>query len=279
MLTTSYHTHNRYCDGKGEIAEYLEAAIGAGLEAVGVSSHSPLTFPNDFALRAGDLPAYCAEVEGLRKSYADRLRVHLGTEFDFIPEYASPMWEIVAPFRFEFLIGGVHFLGHDAAGVPWAFDYTRQEFERGLREIFGGDARALGAKYYRRVRHLAEWGRVAILAHLDHINRWNNDGRYFSEDELWYRDEVEATLRACARSGLIVEVNTSGWRDSSAAPHPSPWIVRRCVEMEIPLVVTADAHQPEHIAAFYAEAEAMLREAGCSATAVLREEGWRMERF
>ncbi|MDQ7840867.1 MAG: histidinol-phosphatase [bacterium] len=279
MLTTSYHTHNRYCDGEGEIAEYLDAALGAGLEAIGISSHSPLTFPNDFALRAGDLPAYCAEVERLRKSYAGRLRVHLGMEFDFIPEYAAPMWEIVAPVRFEFLIGGVHFLGHDAAGVPWAFDYTRQEFERGLREIFGGNARALVAEYYGRVRQLAEWGHVAILAHLDHINRWNRDGCYFSEGARWYRDEVEATLRACAQSGLIVEVNTSGWRGPSAAPHPSPWIVRRCVELEIPLVVTADAHKPEHVAAFYAEAEAMLREAGCCATVVLREEGWRMERF
>lgn len=279
MLTTSYHTHNRYCDGEGEIAEYLEAALDAGLEALGVSSHSPLTFPNDYAMRAGDLPAYCAEVERLRKSYAERLRVHLGMEFDFIPEYAAPLWEIVAPFRFEFLIGGVHFIGHNAAGAPWAFDLTRQGFEQGLHEIFGGDTRALVAAYYERVRCLASWGRVAILAHLDHIKTWNRDGRYFSEDEGWYRDEVEATLRSCAQAGLIVEVNTSGWRGSPATPHPSPWIVRRCLDLEIPLVVTADAHRPEHVAAFYAEAEAMLREAGCCATAVLREEGWRMERF
>lgn len=279
MLTTSYHTHNRFCDGEGEIAEYLEAAAGAGLEAVGVSSHAPLTFPNDHAMRAGDLLAYCAEVERLRESYAGRLRVHLGVEFDFIPEHAAPLWEIVAPFRFEFLIGGVHFIGHDAGGAPWAFDITRQGFEQGLHGIFGGDIRALVAAYYERVRSLAAWNRVAIVAHLDHIKTWNDDGRYFSEDEGWYRNEVEATLQACAQAGLIVEFNTSGWRRPAAAAHPSPWIVRRCLSLEIPLVVTADAHKPAHIAAFYPEAEAMLREAGCRAVAVLREDGWRMEQL
>ncbi len=294
MVTTSYHTHNRYCDGEGEIAEYLEAALAAGLEALGVSSHSPLAFPNDYAMRAEDLPAYCAEVERLRGAYAGRLRVHLGMEFDYIPEHAADMWAIVAPLRFEYLIGGIHYIGHDAAGAPWVFDLTRQGFEQGLHEIFGGDIRALGAAYYERVRGLAAWsrvgadrdaldrgtgGRVAIVAHLDHIKTWNGDGRYFSENEGWYKDEVEAALRACAQAGLIVEVNTSGWRGSPAAPQPSPWIIRRCLDLGIPLVVTADAHCPEHVAAFYSDAEAMLREVGCSSLAVLREDGWRMERF
>ncbi len=294
MLTTSYHTHNRYCDGEGEIAQYAQAALEAGLEALGVSSHPPLVFPNDFAMRAGELPAYCAEVARLKEAYSGRLRVHLGLEFDYIPEYLADLWAIVAQVRLDYMIAGVHFIGRDASGAPWAFDHTRAGFEKGLREIFGGDARALVRAYYARVRDLADWsqagarrgaagggagGRISILAHLDHIRRWNDGRRYFDEAAAWYRDEVETTLQSCARAGLIVEVNTAGWRSPSAEAHPSPWIIRRCRDLEIPLVVTADAHSPEHVASFYAEAEALLREAGCNATAVLREDGWRMERF
>lgn len=287
MLTTSYHTHNRYCDGQGEIADYAAAAVGAGLEALGVSSHAPLVFPDSSAMRAEDLPAYCAEVVRLRAAYCGRLRVHLGLEMDYLPEHADALWALVAPHRFDYLVGAVHFVGHDPNGAPWAFDLTRRGFEQGLQEIFGGDVRALVGAYYARVRGLAAWSRslggdqpgggIAIVAHLDLIKLWNGDGRYFREDAAWYRDEVEATLQACARAGLIVEVNTAGWRDGPGAPYPSAWILRRCLDLEIPLVVTTDAHRPEHVAAFHAEAAALLREVGAASLAVLGEDGWRLE--
>lgn len=289
MLTTSYHTHNRYCDGTGEIAEYAEAAVEAGMVALGVSSHSPLPFPDDHAMRLGDLPAYCAEVERLRAAYRGRLQVHLSLELDYVPEQQEALWAAVSRHRFDYLVGSVHFIGADAAGAPWAFDLSRDGFERGLRELFAGDVRALVAAYYQRVRGLAAWsrtvadragaGRVAIAGHLDLIKVWNAGDRYFREDAPWYQDEVEATLEACARAGLIVEVNTAGWRDDPGAPYPSPWIVRRCVERQIPLVVTSDAHRPSHIGAAYADAEVLLRQVGATSLAVLGEDGWRLEGF
>jgi histidinol-phosphatase (PHP family) len=284
MLTTSYHTHNRYCDGKGEIAEYAEAAVAAGLKAMGVTSHSPLPFPDDHAMRVADLPAYCAEVERLRTAYRGRLRVHLSLELDYVPERQEALWAAVSRYRFDYLVGSVHFIGADAAGAPWAFDLTRDRFERGLREIFAGDVRALVAAYYERVRGLAAWsravttrpgaGRVAIAGHLDLIKIWNAGDRYFREDAAWYRDEVEAALQACARAGLIVEVNTAGWREGLGAPYPSPWIVRRCVDLEIPLVVTSDAHHAAQLTAGYADAEALLREVGARAVAALKDGEW-----
>lgn len=288
MLTTSYHTHNRFCDGQGEIAEYAEAAVAAGLDALGVSSHAPLTFPDSAAMPAADLPAYCAEVERLRETYRSRLRLHLSLEFDYIPEIVAELWAIVAAHRFDYLIGSVHFVGLDASGTPWPFDLSREGFERGLREQFGSDVRRLVGAYYERVRGLAAWsaaaagggprpGRVAILGHLDLIKIWNADGAYFREDEQWYRREVEAALRACLEAGFIVEINTYGWREGPGATYPSPWIVRRCIEMGIPLVVTSDAHQPGRVADFFPEAGAMLRELGVPSLAVLGEGGWRMK--
>ncbi len=277
MLTTSYHTHNRFCDGAGEISEYVEAALTAGLEALGISSHSPLVFPDEAAMRADDLPVYRAEVERLREAHRGRLRVHLSLEFDYIPEHHPALWGLVAPYAFDYLIGSVHFIGHDAAGVPWAYDLTRQGFERGLRGLYGGDIRRLVGAYYERIRGLVAWGRVAIVGHIDRVKRWNRDNQYFNEEDTWYRNEVEAALQACARAGLIIEINTTGWRDAVQSPYPSPWIVRRCLDLKIPLVVTTDAHAPDRVIGFHAEAEALLREADCTSLAVLRDDGWRLE--
>jgi histidinol-phosphatase (PHP family) len=276
-LRTSYHTHNRYCDGKGEIADYAAAAAAAGLEALGVTSHSPLPFPDPYTMRPEDLPAYLEDVRRVRAAYAGRLRVHLGLEFDYLPEYAEAMWAMLDAHPFDYLIGSVHFVGADPRGVPAAYELSRRGFERGLGELFGGDIRHMIAEYYRRVRALVAWRRTAILGHLDRIKMWNSDNRYFDEQAPWYRDEVEATLLACAGAGTIVEINTAGWRQAVHAPYPSPWIVRRCLDLAIPLIVTTDAHQPERVTEFHEQAEALLREAGCTRLAVLRDGGWAQE--
>jgi histidinol-phosphatase (PHP family) len=277
MLKTSYHTHNRYCDGAGEIVAYVDAAISAGLDALGVSCHSPLNFPDAAAMHAENLPAYCADVSRLRDAARGRLRVHLSLEFDYIPERHGDLWAIVAPHQFEYLIGSVHFLAGDDGEAPWAIDLTREGFEDGLRRFFHQDVRRLVGAYYERVRSLAAWGRVAIMGHIDRIKKWNDASRYFNEEDSWYRRELEATLLACARAGLIVELNTVGWRNAVRSPYPSPWILRRCLELGIPLVVTTDAHAPERVTDFHAQAEALLREIGCRQLAVLRPDGWTME--
>lgn len=276
-IRTSYHTHNRYCDGRGGIAEYVEAAAAAGLDALGISSHSPLTFPDEAAMRAEHLPAYCAEVAGLREANRDRLRVHLSLEFDYVPERHAQLWALVEPYPFEYLIGSVHFIGETEDGVPWAFDLSRRGFEAGLHRYFGGDIRRLVGAYYERVRGLASWGRAVIVGHLDRIKKWNTGGRYFKEDEGWYRREVEAALAACARAGLIVELNTIGWGNAVRDAYPSPWILRRAIELGIPIVVTTDAHAPRRVTGFHDEALARLREVGCAGLAVLRDGAWQVE--
>ncbi len=281
MITTSYHTHNRFCDGAGEIQEYADAAIAAGLEALGVTSHSPLTFPDKSAMRADDLPAYCAEVRRVEQAVGDRVSVHLGLEFDYIPERHTELWKLVEPYPFDYLVGSVHFVAATDNDVPSAIDLTRQGFETVLRQLYGGNIRRLVGAYYERVRSLAAWGagRVAILGHIDRIKKWNVDSIYFREDEAWYRREVEGALQACAGAGLIVEINTVGYRNAVGEAYTSPWIARRCLELGIPLVVTTDAHAPARVTDFHTEAEAVLRDIGCTSLAVLRENGWRPEPY
>jgi histidinol-phosphatase (PHP family) len=277
MLRTNYHTHSRYCDGKGEIAEYAEAAIAAGLDALGVTSHSPLPFREEYAMSVDEVPAYCADVLRLRRSHGDRLRIHLGLEWDFVPEHHTAMEKMLVPFRFDYLIGSVHFAGTDASGIPSAYDLSQAGFERGLDELFAGDIERMVRAYFARVRSMLAWGRVAIAGHIDRIKMWNKDQRYFREDAPWYREEIEQTLEACVRSGVIVELNTSGWRHAVRAPYPSPWVLRRCLDLEIPLIVTTDAHTPARVTEFHTEAEALMHDIGCTHLAVFDGDRWTLE--
>ena len=259
MLTTSYHTHNRYCDGAGAIDDYARAASSAGLEALGVSSHGPVTFPDDHSILVEDLPAYCAEVERARAAHAGRVRVHLSLEFEFIPEILDTLWALVTPYPFEYLIGSVHFVRTGRDGVPLPFDLSREGFEDALKETFGGDPRALVGEYYARVRALVAWGRTAIVGHLDRIKMWNRDNRYFDESEPWYRREIESTLEACASAGVIVEFEYVGMATRRWARRTQPMDREAVRRRRIPMTVTARRPRAQPRRPLLSEAEAVLR--------------------
>ncbi|HEY8292265.1 MAG TPA: histidinol-phosphatase, partial [Thermomicrobiales bacterium] len=45
-------------------------------------------------------------------------------------------------------------------------------------------------------------------------------------------------------------------------PFPSPWVLARCRDLDIPVTVTADTHTPADVAAGFTEAAAILRDVG-----------------
>jgi len=53
-IISNYHTHTKYCDGKGEIEQYVLAAINAGIKYLGFSSHSPLPLPSRWSMALKD---------------------------------------------------------------------------------------------------------------------------------------------------------------------------------------------------------------------------------
>ena len=255
---TSYHTHSRYCDGHGEIAEVIEEAIAAGLEAVGISSHAPLPFSTEWNMPLERLAGYVAEVRGLQTRYADQIRVLLGSEIDYIPgdEVAEFQRREVHPLGFDYYVGSVHFLG--SGSPPRSFDGTEADFRAILRDGYGDDISRMVADYYRRLPGVLTIPGVRVVGHFDVIKRWNAGQKYFRGDEPWYLDAVEGALQPIAASGQIVELNTAGWRKGLGEPYPSPAILARCRELGIPITVNSDSHTPAEVAAGFRQAAELL---------------------
>ena len=51
MLQANYHIHSDYCDGSNTLEEMVQAGIAAGLSSLGLSSHFPLPFANDWTMK------------------------------------------------------------------------------------------------------------------------------------------------------------------------------------------------------------------------------------
>jgi histidinol-phosphatase (PHP family) len=273
----SLHTHSRYCDGQGEIADYVTAARAAGLAAFGASGHAPLPFFCDYAMPLATLDAYRADVQAQKAALRGSYPVWLGLELDYLPSLSDFYQRELRRRGFDYFVASVHYVGAPGA-EPWAYDESEVSFARAIAERHGGDARPVVEDYYRRmiqmVREVSEWGMPIIVGHLDRVGLWNRDDRYFPTDGAWYQSMVDEVLDQIAASPCVLELNTGGWAKPVAAPNPSPAILRRAAARGIPILLGADAHRPDQVARLYGDGLRLLREAGYPSIVTLSEGRW-----
>lgn len=262
MQRWSYHTHNRYCDGAGEIEDVVREALARGLQRLGISSHAPLPFSPHWTVAVDQLDEYIRDVRSLQDRYSGQIDVTLGAEIDFIPDQrvADFQAEKLLSRPFQYFVASVHFLGHGYP--PMQFNARQGAFRKLLDEEYGGYARSMVEDYYARVRGAVTIPKVRVVGHLDLIKRWNGNGKYFSDSEPWYRAAVDETLEAIAAGGQTVELNTSGWLKGQDEPYPATWILERCKDLGIPLTVSSDGHKPDHVTYEFSRAEASLSDLG-----------------
>jgi histidinol-phosphatase (PHP family) len=271
-MRANYHTHSSFCDGRSDPESFVEHALKTGVAHLGFSSHGPVDFDTDWHMRGENYTRYLGEIRRLKEKYRGRIDIYLGLEVDFFTDLGASLYERE---DFDYIIGSCHFLGRMPDGTAWTVDNTPDEFDRGVAWTYGGDIRAAVSRYYRSIRMMADTLKPDIIGHLDIVKKNNRDGRFFREDAGWYREEVLATLDSLARGSCIVEVNTGGrLRNKIDDFYPSDWIIGEMGVREIPVVISSDAHAPEHLTGYFDEAEETLREAGYTGTRVLGGDGW-----
>ena len=259
--TASYHTHTYYSDGTGSVDDVIQAAIAAGLTQIGLSCHAPLPYATDWAMKADRIGDYVREIQAAQGRYRGRIQIFLASEVDYIPDDRVRAFQedVVLPQPFDYLIGSVHSTGHEYP--PYQHNSSREDFEHILTRDYSG-VPAMVSDYYARVRQMLDRPGLRIVGHLDLIKHWNEGKYYFREDEPWYRAAVEETLQAIRDAGVFVELNTSAWYKGLSNPYPSPWILERCRDLGIPVLISSDAHQPQNVTRGFERAAALLQELG-----------------
>ena len=263
MFWTNYHSHTHYCDGSTHPENYVLSAIESGMVAYGFSAHAPVSFPTDWCVADDEFDAYIKEIQLLKGKYKDKIEIYQGLEIDYIPGVAGRRMHLVNKLELDFFIGSVHFVDSFEDGVHWNIDHSREYFEKGLFEIFGGNFKTASEKFYEISKQMIVNDKPNIIGHLDKIKMYNSGGRYFNEDEKWYRDQVEAVLKSIKASRAIVEINTRGYyRYNQEELYPSWWIIKRLAEEKIPVMLNSDSHSPDELTAGFAYAANILKDAG-----------------
>ncbi|OJJ46478.1 hypothetical protein ASPZODRAFT_166724 [Penicilliopsis zonata CBS 506.65] len=229
----THHSHSgQFCPGhaKNSLEEVIETAIAKKMQLFCLTEHMP-RHEQDFypeEIEGGDTEAglvaneaaFFAEASRLRDKYADRIRILIGFEIDWIrPESLALIQASLARLPFEFFVGSVHHV-HT---VP--IDYDREMYLK-AREIAGGTDERLFEDYFDNQLDMLQKLRPLVVGHLDLIRLKSDDPeRSFT---LWpgVWQKICRNVDYIVQYGGLVELNSAALRKGMSEPYPKAEICK-----------------------------------------------------
>jgi len=265
MPDYNLHQHSLFSDGKAETLDYVEKAIRLGFSLLGFSEHSPLPFNTSFSLKKERVQDYINEIDVLKHRFADKLEIFRSLEMDYIPALSEDFSYWADRCKTDYLIGSVHLVSSGTGSPLWFIDGPSPDiYDEGLIDFFGGDIKKALKAYFHQTNQMIETQRFDIIGHFDKI-KMHNAGRYFVDEDLWYRKLIDETLELVKSKNLIVEINTRGlYKNRSPKLFPDDYALQRVKEMEIPIVISSDAHHPDELNGLFGFSVSYLKQIGFS---------------
>jgi histidinol-phosphatase (PHP family) len=226
-MIANYHTHTYRCHhASGTEREYIEKAIAEGLEIMGFSDHVPMQFPDGhqsgFRVRIEELEDYIRTLEALREEYKDRIKILIGFEAEYYPAYFDAMMELIAPYDYDYMILGQHFIDNEMS--PYVSAPVTDE--------------ALLTRYVDQVLAGLATGKYTYLAHPDVYN--------FVGDEDVYYKHMKRLCEGCKQMDIPIEVNLLGLM--GGRHYPSDRFYRIAGEVGNVAIIGCDAHHTKDVA-------------------------------
>lgn len=254
----SYHNHTRWSDAESTVPEMIAGARRAGLSELGISDHfvvAPSARPCSWSMQTESLADYVAEIRKAQAACENYIKIRLGLEVDFFPETIASVRKILSGYPFDYLIGSVHFVGDfsiDSDPAMWA-----ELSEDSINQIWRG--------YWQRVRAAAQSGCFDIIGHFDLPKKFN----FYPLDDL--TEDALAALDAIAAAGMALEINTSGWHKPACEAYPSLFYLQQAKRRDIPILISADAHNAADLARDFDRARTLAIQAGYAEVACFEQ--------
>ena len=260
-MNANYHTHCTYCDGKDPLSVFVPAAENLHFNQLGFSSHAPVPFENDFGIQETQISTYCQDIDKLQTQTNVQLLKAL--ECDFIPGMSTAFNEFKTKYQLDYIIGGVHLVRPNNSDQLWFIDGSKREiYDDGLFQLFNGNIKLAVTTFWEQTFEMLETQQMDIIAHVDKI-KMHNQHRFFQEDENWYKILADKALQLIHQYDVVMEVNTRGlYKKRCDAFYPSTEILLKAKKMDIPVVISTDAHKAEELGLFATEAEQELQRCG-----------------
>jgi histidinol-phosphatase (PHP family) len=239
------HMHTPLCKhARGEPQDYAKEAERKGLKGIIFTCHSPMPFGWNPKIRMSinQFDEYVDMVQQARDEYAGRVDVRLGLESDFIPGMESWLEELHQKADFHYILGSVH-PQTDEYKLIYLTGHTRLEYEQ---------------SYFENLANAAESGLYDCLSHPD-IVKIVHAQQYKVSDHM---DTIKRSLDRIAKTGIAMELNTSGVNKAYKEINPGMEILGEMVKRDIPVVLGSDSHDAHRVSADFDKALQKLQSVG-----------------
>jgi len=239
------HMHTPLCKhARGEPSAYAAQAERVGLRGITFTCHSPMPEGWDAGVRMtlAQLPQYVDMIGAARDEYAGRVDLRLGLESDYFPGMEAWIADVHDRADFSYILGSVHALTKEFK-ARYQNGRTRLEYER---------------SYFENLADAAETGLYDCLSHPD-VVKIAHPKQYDVADHL---DAIRRVLDRIARTGVAMELNTSGLNKSYPEMNPGDVMLKEMALRGIPVVIGSDSHDPHRVGADFDKALANLQNAG-----------------
>ncbi len=240
------HMHTPLCrHATGMPEEYARVAAEKGFAGITFTCHCPLIDgrSRDVRMDISELDRYQQMVAAARSSYEGRVDVLLGLESDYYPGVEPWLEDLHTRAPFHYILGSVH---------PHIEEY--------IQAYFKGDPREFQLVYFGHLADAAETGLFDCISHPDLVK--NCYPQCWNPDQIL--DHICRALDRIAKTGIAMELNTSGLNKVIPEMNPGPLMLRQMRQRDIPVVIGSDSHVPERVGADFRLALDQLRQAGYS---------------
>ena len=241
------HTEWSWDAPKGDMERSCEKALEVGLPAIAFTEHADWALVHE-GQHSVDIAGYLDAVDRCRARFPN-LRILTGVELGEPHLYPKETAEILAAGPLDRVLGSIHSIRLDGELV----DASQ------FRDRAGIDFPASVREYFRETLAMVDSGQpFETLAHLDYPKRyWLDSAAPYREKD--YEEEIRTILVASARTGRVLEVNTTRGRTLC----PDITVVRWWREVGGQAVqYGSDAHQPDKVGVGFAIATQMVESAG-----------------
>ena len=239
------HMHTTLCKhARGVPSDYAREAEKKGLRGITFTCHSPMPFGWNPGVRmsVNQLPQYVGMIAQTQEEFAGRVDVRLGMESDYMPGMEPWLEDLHKQADFSYILGSVH---------PQTKEYQAIYLE-------GASRLAYEKSYFENLANAAESGLFDCLSHPD-IVKIAHPKQYDVSDHL---DTIRRVLDRIARTGIAMELNTSGLNKPYPEMNPGLAILAEMAGRGIPVVLGSDSHDAYRVGADFDKALDKLKSVG-----------------